>query len=80
MFVFGEVKLTSFNGEMWTIDVELQADSESKIPILDDQSTIIGVFFAVCSVWFAITYLGDIRSKNVIEETILDQESTFEFD
>mgnify|MGYP003324246213 CR=1 FL=1 len=80
MFVFGEVKLTSFNGEMWTIDVELQADSESKIPILDDQSTIIGVFFAVCSVWFAITYLGDIRSKNVIEETILDQETTFEFD
>ena len=80
MFVFGEVQLTSFNGETWTIDVELQAESESSIPILDDQSAIIGTFFAVCSVWFALTYLGDLRTKDDKKETNLEQEEQFEFD
>lgn len=80
MFVFGEVQLTSFNGETWTIDVELQAESESSIPILDDQSAIIGTFFAVCSVWFALTYLGDLRTKDDKKETTLEQEEQFEFD
>ena len=80
MYVFGEVLLTSFNGETWTIDIELQAESESRIPILDDQSTIIGSFFAVCSVWFAVTFLAEKRSKNEKNETILEQETTFEFD
>ena len=80
MYVFGEVLLTSFNGETWTIDIELQAESESRIPILDDQSTIIGTFFAVCSFWFAVTFLTEIRSKNDKNEIILEQETTFEFD
>jgi len=80
MYVFGEILLTSFNGETWTIDLELQAESESRIPILDDQSTIIGTFFAVCSFWFAVTFLAEIRSKNDKNEIILEQETTFEFD
>ena len=80
MYVFGEVLLTSFNGETWTIDIELQAESESRIPILDNQSAIIGTFFAVCSVWFTVTFLAEIRSKNEKNETILEQETTFEFD
>ena len=80
MYVFGEILLTSFNGETWTIDLELQAESESRIPILDDQSTIIGTFFAVCSVWFTVTFLAEIRTKNEKNETILEQETTFEFD
>ena len=80
MYVFGEILLTSFNGETWTIDIELQAESESRIPILGDQSSIIGAFFAVCSVWFAVTFLVEVRSTNEKNETILEQETTFEFD
>ena len=68
MFVFGEIQLTAFNGEMWTIELELQAESESKIPLLDDQSTIIGIFFVLCSLWFAASYLGESRKKPEIEE------------
>jgi hypothetical protein len=68
MFVFGEIQLTAFNGEMWTIELELQAESESKIPLLDDQSTIIGVFFVLCSLWFAASYLGESKKKPEIEE------------
>ena len=68
MFVFGEIQLTAFNGEMWTIELELQAESESKIPLLDDQSTIIGIFFVLCSLWFAASYLGESKKKPEIEE------------
>lgn len=68
MFVFGEIQLTAFNGEMWTIELELQAESESKIPLLDDQSTIIGIFFVICSLWFAASYLGEAKKKPKIEE------------
>ena len=68
MFVFGEIQLTAFNGEMWTIELELQAESESKIPLLDNQSTIIGIFFVLCSLWFAASYLGERKKKPEIEE------------
>ena len=80
MFVFGEIQLTAFNGEVWTIELELQAESESTIPLLDDQSTIIGLFFAVCSVWFAVSYLGEKKKKGIIEEIQSNEEIQYEFD
>ena len=80
MFVFGEIQLTAFNGEVWTIELELQAESESTIPLLDDQSTIIGLFFAVCSVWFAASYLGEKKKKGIIEEIHSNEEIQYEFD
>lgn len=80
MFVFGEIQLTSFNGEVWTIDLELQADSESTIPILDDQATIIGIFFVVCAIWFAASYLGDVKSKGSYVATLTEEEHHHDFD
>ena len=80
MFVFGEIQLTAFNGEVWTIELELQAESESTIPLLDDQSTIIGLFFAVCSVWFAASFLGEKKKKGIVEEIHSNEEIQYEFD
>ena len=80
MFVFGEIQLIAFNGEVWTVELELQAESESKIPILDDQSTIIGIFFSLCSLWFAASYLGDRKKTTMPEQVESIQEDQFEFD
>ena len=80
MFVFGEIQLTAFNGEVWTIELELQAESESTFPLLDDQSTIIGLFFTVCSVWFAASFLGEKKKKGIVEEIHSNEEIQYEFD
>ena len=80
MFVFGEIQLTSFNGEVWTIELELQAESESKIPLLDDQSTIIGVFFVVCSLWFTASYLSEMKKKDISNDIESIEEIQYEFD
>ena len=80
MFVFGEIQLTAFNGEVWTIDLELQAKSESRFPILDDQSKIIAIFFAICSLWFAASYLGESKKIEITEEIQLNEENQYEFD
>jgi hypothetical protein len=80
MFVFGEIQLTSFNGEVWTIELELQAESKSKIPLLDDQSTIIGVFFVVCSLWFTASYLSEMKKKDISNDIESNEEIQYEFD
>lgn len=80
MFVFGEIQLTSFNGEVWTIELELQAKSESTFPLLDDQSSIIGLFFVVCSLWFAASYLGERKRSNHKEENQSNEIIQYEFD
>ena len=80
MFVFGEIQLTSFNGEVWTIKLELQAESKSRIPLLDDQSTIIGLFFVVCSLWFTASYLSEMKKKDTINNIESNQEIPYEFD
>ena len=80
MFVFGEIQLTAFNGEVWTIELELQAESESKFPILDDQSKIIAIFFVICSLWFAASYLGESKKIEINEEIQPNEEDQYEFD
>lgn len=80
MFVFGEIQLTSFNGEVWTIELELQAESESTIPLLDNQATIIGIFFAICSIWFTASYFGDLKSKEKSVTTHTEEEIHHDFD
>ena len=80
MFVFGEIQLTAFNGEVWTIELELQAESESKFPILDDQSKIIAIFFIICSLWFAASYLGESKKIEITEEIQPNEENQYEFD
>ena len=80
MFVFGEIQLTSFNGEVWTIELELQADSESTIPLLDNQATIIGIFFAICAIWFAASYFGDLKSKEKSVTNPIEEDIHYEFD
>jgi len=80
MFVFGEIQLTAFNGEVWTIELELQAESESKFPILDDQSKIIAIFFVICSLWFAASYLGESKKIEITEEIQPNEEDQYEFD
>jgi hypothetical protein len=79
MFVFGEVQLTSFNGEVWTIEIELQAESESAIPLLNNQSTIIGIFFAVCTIWFSASYFGEKKVIHIPEDIQTDEEIHHEF-
>jgi M6 family metalloprotease-like protein len=79
MFVFGEVQLTSFNGEVWTIEIELQAESESAIPLLNNQSTIIGIFFAICTIWFAASYFGEKKVIDIPEDIQTDEEVHHEF-
>jgi hypothetical protein len=79
MYVFGEIQLTSFNGEEWTIQLELQAESESGIPLLDNQSTIIGIFFAMCSIWFAASSFGEKKIIHIPENISTDEEIQHEF-
>ena len=79
MFVFGEVQLTSFNGEVWTIEIELQAESESALPLLNNQSTIIGIFFAICTIWFAASYFGEKKVIDIPEDIEIDEEIHHEF-
>ena len=79
MYVFGEIQLTSFNGEEWTIQLELQAESESAIPLLDNQSTIIGIFFAMCSIWFAASYFGEKKIIHIPDNISTDEEIQHEF-
>ena len=41
MYVMGTVHLQSFNGESWTIDVELKAVQDDKLPLIGDQSFVL---------------------------------------
>lgn len=65
MYVMGTVRLQSFNGESWTIDVELQAVQEDRFPLIGDQSFVLTLFFLIFSVWFATSLFA---RKSAIQE------------
>ena len=68
MFVMGTVHLQSFNGESWTIDVELRAVEEERIPLIGDQSFVLTLFFLIFSVWFATSLFARTSSKKGPEQ------------
>ena len=68
MFVMGTVHLQSFNGESWTIDVELKAVEEERIPLIGDQSFVLTLFFLIFSVWFATSLFARTSSKKGPEQ------------
>ena len=63
MFVMGTIHLQSFNGESWTIDVELRAVEEERIPLIGDQSFVLTLFFLIFSVWFGTSLFSPKARK-----------------
>lgn len=68
MYVMGTVHLYSFNGESWTIDVELKAVEDDKIPLIGDQSFVLALFFLIFSVWFATSLFTRTSTKKEPEQ------------
>ena len=63
MYVMGTVHLKSFNGESWTIDVELKAVQDDKLPLIGDQSFVLTLFFLIFTVWFATSLFARTSTK-----------------
>ena len=68
MYVMGTVHLQSFNGESWTIDVELKAVEDERIPLIGDQSFVLTLFFLIFSVWFATSLFARTSTKKEHEQ------------
>jgi len=68
MYVMRTVHLYSFNGESWTIDVELKAVEDDKIPLIGDQSFVLTLFFLIFSVWFATSLFARTSTKKEHEQ------------
>ena len=64
----GTVHLQSFNGESWTIDVELKAVQDDKLPLIGDQSFVLTLFFLIFSVWFATSLFARTSTKKEHEQ------------
>jgi hypothetical protein len=73
----GTVHLYSFNGESWTIDVELKAVEDDKIPLIGDQSFVLTLFFLIFSVWFATSLFARTSTKKEPEQ--IEHHETVEF-
>ena len=68
MYVMGTVHLQSFNGESWTIDVELKAVQDDRLPIIGDQSFVLTLFFLIFTVWFATSLFQHASAKKEPEQ------------
>ena len=68
MYVMGTVHLQSFNGESWTIDVELKAVQDDRLPIIGDQSFVLTLFFLIFTVWFATSLFQHASTKKEPEQ------------
>jgi len=68
MYVMGTVHLQSFNGESWTIDVELKAVQDDRLPIIGDQSFVLTLFFIIFTVWFATSLFQNASTKKEPEQ------------
>ncbi|DAC54500.1 MAG TPA: hypothetical protein D7H78_02705, partial [Candidatus Poseidoniales archaeon] len=68
MYVMGTVHLQSFNGESWTIDVELKAIEDERIPLIGDQSFVLTLFFLIFSVWFATSLFARTSTQKEPEQ------------
>lgn len=77
MYVMGSVHLQSFNGESWTIDVELKAVQDNRLPIIGDQSFVLTLFFLIFSVWFATSLFARTSTKKEPEQ--IEHYETVEF-
>ena len=68
MYVMGTVHLQSFNGESWTIDVELKAVQDDQLPIIGNQSFVLTLFFLIFTVWFATSMFQHASTKKEPEQ------------
>ena len=68
MYVMGTVHLQSFNGESWTIDVELKAVQDDQLPIIGNQSFVLTLFFLIFTVWFATSIFQHASTKKEPEQ------------
>jgi len=77
MYVMGTVHLQSFNGEVWTIDVELRAVQDDGPPILGDQSFVLTLFFLIFSLWFASSFFARKPTKSEQERKVTQESDEF---
>lgn len=77
MYVMGTVHLQSFNGEVWTIDVELRAVQDDGPAILGDQSFVLTLFFLLFSLWFASSLFARKPTKSDQERKVTQVSDEF---
>ena len=75
MYVLGTIHLEAFNGEHWTIDVELKATSEDDLFLIGNQSFVFSTFFIVFAAWFATSLFGKKKKAEIdVEQQVYSDE------